>query len=129
MHIKFCAFSIKPLIKELLIMTSFYLDPVRTLYIRLCEQHESQYVLGNAIRMKMFPINDFVVNLKIVSSSSGKTYRGEMGMYSADVSKNTSSDINIGNLIDGNTRVSFIRGVAGMVKSVVAKMIVLGWAE
>ena len=138
MYIRCCAFSIKPVTNEMLIMTSFYLDSLRSRYIHLCKQHEIQYVLEDTIRMKHFPINEFVVNLKIVSSScssssrsssSGKTDRGEMGMHSADVSKNTSSDINIGNLIEGNTRVSFIRGVAGMGKSVVAKMIVLGWAK
>ena len=111
-------------------MTSFFLDTLRDQYKRLCERHEIQYVENDAIKTKDFPINDFAVKLKMVSSRRkvDKSFKGERGRLLKDLDKATSYDINIDNLIDGKKRVTFVRGIAGIGKSVLAKQIVFGWA-
>ena len=111
-------------------MTSFFLGKVKDQYQRLCKHHEIQYVENDAIKTKDFPINDFAVKLKMVSSRRkvDKSFKGERGRLLKDLDKATSYDINIDNLIDGKKRVTFVRGIAGIGKSVLAKQIVFGWA-
>ena len=107
-----------------------FLDSLRDQYERLCEHHEIQYVENDAIKTKDFPINDFAVKLKMVSSRRkvDKSFKGEMDRYLKDLNEATSYDINIDNLIDEKTHVTFVRGIAGIGKSVLAKQIVFGWA-
>ena len=111
-------------------MTSFFLDTLRGQYKRLCALHEIQYVENDVIKTRNFPINDFAVKLKMASSKRevDKSFKGEMDRYLKDLNEATSYDINIDNLIDEKTRVTFVRGVAGIGKSVLAKQIVFGWA-
>ena len=111
-------------------MTSFFLDTLRDQYKRLCALHEIQYVENDVIKTKDFPIDDFAVKLKMASSKRevDKTFKGEMDRYLKDLNEATSYDINIDNLIDEKTRITFVRGVAGIGKSVLAKQIVFGWA-
>ena len=107
-----------------------FLDSLRDQYERLCEHHEIQYVENDAIKTKDFPINDFAVKLKMVSSRRkvDKSFKGERGRLLKDLDKATSYDINIDKLIDRKKRVTFVRGIAGIGKSVLAKQIVFGWA-
>ena len=111
-------------------MISFFLDSLRDQYKRLCEHHEIQYVESDVIKTRNFPINDFAVKLKMASSKRmvDKSFKGEMDRYLKDLNEATSYDINIDNLIDEETRVTFVRGIAGIGKSVLAKQIVFGWA-
>ena len=111
-------------------MTSFSLDEVRDEYRRLCEHHEIQYVENDVIKTKDLKIDDFAVKLKMASNSRkvDKSFKGEMDRYLKDLNEITSYDINIDNLIDWKTRVTFIRGIAGIGKSILAKQIVFGWA-
>ena len=111
-------------------MTSFFLYTVRDEYKHLCERHEIQYVENDAIKTKDFPINDFAVKLKMVSSRRkvDESFKGESGRFLKDLNEATSHDINMDNLIDGKKRVTFVRGIAGIGKSVLAKQIVFGWA-
>ena len=111
-------------------MTSFFLDSLRDQYKRLCALHEIQYVENDVIKTRNFPINDFAVKLKMASSKRmvDKSFKGEMDRYLKDLNEATSYDINITNLIDEKTRVTFVRGIAGIGKSVLAKQIVFGWA-
>ena len=111
-------------------MTSFFLDSLRDQYKRLCALHEIQYVENDVIETKDFPIDDFAVKLKMVSSRRkvDKSFKGEMDRYLKDLNEATSYDINIDNLIDGKKRVTFVRGIAGIGKSVLAKQIAFGWA-
>ena len=111
-------------------MTSFFLDTLRDQYKRLCALHEIQYVEKDVIKTRNFPINDFAVKLKMASSKRevDKSFKGEMDRYLKDLNEATSYDINIDKLIDEKTRVTFVRGVAGIGKSVLAKQIVFGWA-
>ena len=111
-------------------MTSFFLDSLRDQYKRLCKHHEIQYVENDVIKTRNFPINDFAVKLKMASSKRevDKSFKGEMDRYLKDLNEATSYDINIDNLIDEETRVTFVRGIAGIGKSVLTKQIVFGWA-
>ena len=111
-------------------MTSFFLDTLRDQYKRLCALHEIQYVENDVIKTRNFPINDFAVKLKMASSKRevDKTFKGEMARHLKYLNEPTSYDINIDNLIDEETRVTFVRGIAGIGKSVLAKQIVFGWA-
>ena len=103
---------------------------MRDEYKRLCERHEIQYVENGVIKTRDFPIDDFAVKLKMASSKRevDKSFKGEMDRFLKDLNEATSYDINIDNLIDGKTRVTFVRGIAGIGKSVLAKQIVYGWA-
>ena len=103
---------------------------MRDEYKRLCERHEIQYVESGVIKTRDFPIDDFAVKLKMASSKRevDKSFKGEMDRFLKDLNEATSYDINIDNLIDGKTRVTFVRGIAGIGKSVLAKQIVYGWA-
>ena len=111
-------------------MTSFFLGKVKDQYQLLCKDHEIQYVENDVIKTRNFPINDFAVKLKMASSKRevDKTFKGEMARHLKYLNEATSYDINIDNLIDEKTRVTFVRGVAGIGKSVLAKQIVFGWA-
>ena len=111
-------------------MTSFFLDTLRDQYKRLCALHEIQYVENDVIKTRNFPINDFAVKLKMASSKRevDKSFKGEMARHLKYLNEATRYDINIDNLIDEKTRVTFVRGIAGIGKSVLAKQIVFGWA-
>ena len=111
-------------------MTSFFLDSLRDQYKRLCALHEIQYVENDVIETKDFPIDDFVVKLKMASSRRmvDESFKGEMARHLKYLNEATSYDINIDNLIDEKTRVTFVRGIAGIGKSVLAKQIAFGWA-
>ena len=102
---------------------------MREQYIGLCE-HEFQCVDNEVIKTQMFPISDFAVKLKMVSDRKvDKSFRGEMDRYLKDLNESTSKDVAIGNLIYECSRVTFLRGIAGIGKSVLAKQIVFGWAK
>ena len=111
-------------------MKPFFLDSLRDQYKRSCALHEIQYVENDVIETKDFPIDDFAVKLKIASSKRkvDKSFKGEMDRYLKDLNEATSYDINIDKLIDGKKRVTFVHGIAGIGKSVLAKQIVFGWA-
>ena len=111
-------------------MTLFFLDKVKDQYQRLCKHHEIQYVDNDVIKTRKFSINDFAVKLKMASSKRevDKSFKGEMARHLKYLNEATRYDINIDNLIDEKTRVTFVRGVAGIGKSVLAKQIVFGWA-
>ena len=111
-------------------MVSFFLDTVRDECRRLCEHHEIQYVENDVIKTRNFPIHDFAVKLKMADSRREvqTSYKGEMARHLKYLNEATSYDINIDNLMDEKTRVTFVRGIAGIGKSVLAKQIVFGWA-
>ena len=110
-------------------MASFSLDALREQYIGLCE-HEVQCVHDEIIKTQMLPIRDFAVKLKIVSDRKvDKSFRGEMDKYLEDLNETTSRDVQINNLIYESSRVTFLRGIAGIGKSVLAKKIAFGWAK
>ena len=85
---------------------------------------------NDRIVLKEVDVSDFAVKLKISRCSAPKGhFRDEAKRY-LDNLKNAAGDaIDISNLIDDKHRVTFIRGIAGMGKSVLAKQLTYGWAN
>ena len=84
------------------------------------------------IRPKEVNIDEFAVKLKICCDQpSVGTFTGEMRrqFYGKNLKHFTSDDIEISKLNDKDSRVTFIRGVAGMGKSVLAKQLTVWWAN
>ena len=80
--------------------------------------------------LKEVDISDFAVKLKISRCSApNRHFRDEAKRYLDNLKDATGDAINISNLIDDKHRVTFIRGIAGMGKSVLAKQLTYGWAS
>ena len=80
--------------------------------------------------LKEVDISDFAVNLKIGCCSESKSdFRDEAKRHLDNLKAAAGDAIDISNLIDEKCRVTFIRGIAGMGKSVLAKQLTYGWAN
>ena len=89
-----------------------------------CVDNNNRIVLKEAI------INKFAVRLKISSELPCMgTFRDEAWQYFAHHQGMRGYDIEISDLTDYENRVTFIRGIAGMGKSVLAKQLTYGWAN
>ena len=83
----------------------------------------------NRIVLKEVKVDEFAVKLKIIRDEEPEgTLRDEMRRHLDNLKRFTGDDIEISDLV-GNDRVTFIRGVAGMGKSVLAKQLTVGWAN
>ena len=81
---------------------------------------------GNLV-VKRFEIKHLSVKTKVVHNIKGsKGYAGEMARFREALDSGV--ELKIDNLIGEEERVSFVRGVAGIGKSVLTKQIVNGWA-
>ena len=85
---------------------------------------------NNRIELKEVDINKFAVKLKINRElPTMDTFRDEARQHFAHVQGMRGDDIEISRLTDDENRVTFIRGIAGMGKSVLAKQLTYGWAN
>ena len=85
---------------------------------------------NNRIVLKEVDVYDFAVKLKISRCSEPfSDFRDEAKKYLDNLKDATGDAIDISNLIDDEHRVTFIRGIAGMGKSVLAKQLTYGWAN
>ena len=85
---------------------------------------------NNRIELKEVDINKFAVKLKINRElPTMDTFRDEARQHFAHVQGMRGDDIKISRLTDDENRVTFIRGIAGMGKSVLAKQLTYGWAN
>ena len=85
---------------------------------------------NNRIELKEVDINKFAVKLKINRElPTMDNFRDEARQYFAHVQGMRGDDIEISRVIDDDNRVTFIRGIAGMGKSVLAKQLTYGWAN
>ena len=85
---------------------------------------------NNRIELKEVDINKFAVKLKITRElPTVDTFRDEARQHFAHVQGMRGDDIEIFRLTDNENRVTFIRGIAGMGKSVLAKQLTYGWAN
>ena len=99
-------------------------------YIRLCENHEVHHVDRGVIKTRMFPINEFSVMLKLVpNETSQDTFSSEREKHFEELRESRTCCIDISNVIDGSVRVTFLRGIPGSGKSVLAKQMAFGWAN
>ena len=85
---------------------------------------------NNRIVLEEVDINKFAVNLKITRElPTIDNFRDETRRHFAHIQGMRDDDIEISDLSDDETRVTFIRGIAGMGKSVLAKQLTYGWAN
>ena len=106
-------------------------DKTKQTYQALHKTHEIHKVdENNRIVLKEVDVSDFAVKLKISQCSAPKRhFRDEAKRYLDNLKDATGDAIDISNLIDDKHRVTFIRGIAGMGKSVLAKQLTYGWAN
>ena len=106
-------------------------DKTKQTYQALHKKHEIHKVdENNRIVLKEVDVSDFAVKLKISKCSVPKSdFRDEAKRYLDNLKDVTGDAIDISNLIDKKHRVTFIRGIAGMGKSVLAKQLTYGWAN
>ena len=84
----------------------------------------------NKIVLKEVNICDFVVKLKISHYlQSQDTFRDEARRHFENLKSFSDSDIDLSQLLDSDNRVTFVRGIAGMGKTVLAKQLACGWAN
>ena len=103
---------------------------LKNAYKDLYNKHEIHNVDSDRIVLVEKDICDFAVKLKISRGYRSKgTFRDEAKRYLDNVQDFTGDDIDISKLIDNEHRVTFIRGIAGMGKSVLAKQLTSGWAN
>ena len=112
-------------------MFIYLLDKMKKTYKELYKRHEIHKVDGNdRIVLKEVDVSDFAVKLKIGHCSRPKcNFRDEAKRYLENLKEVTGDVIDISNLIDDEHRVTFIRGIAGMGKSVLTKQLAYGWAN
>ena len=106
-------------------------DKTKQTYQALHKKHEIHKVdENNRIVLKEVDVSDFAVKLKISRCSAPKSdFRDEAKRYLDNLKDAAGDAIDISNLIDDEHRVTFIRGIAGMGKSVLAKQLTYGWAN
>ena len=89
---------------------------------------------GNKITLTKVKICDFAVELKVSEypqhHERETTFRDEVKRHSERLeSAPRGKDIDISHLIDEDNRVTFIIGIAGMGKSVLARQLAIGWSN
>ena len=109
----------------------YLIDKLKETYKELHKTHEIHKVdENNRIVLKGVDVSDFAVKLKISRCSTPKSdFRDEAKRYLDNLKDAAGDAIDISNLIDDKNRVTFIRGIAGMGKSVLAKQLTYGWAN
>ena len=111
-------------------MSSFLAVALRVKYIDVFTSHEIQYMEGKVIKSKMENINNFAVDVKMVleDKEADIAVKSSNEEFANEVKETTTREISIDDLC-GEERVTFISGVAGIGKSVLAKQIVYRWAS
>ena len=106
-------------------------DKTKQTYQAIHRTHEIHKVdENNRIVLKQVDVSDFAVKLKISRCSAPETdFRDEAKRYLDNLKAAAGDAIDKSNLIDEKCRVTFIRGIAGMGKSVLAKQLTYGWAN
>ena len=110
----------------------FYLsDKIKERYIELHQKHKIHAVdHNNRIVVIDKKIDDFAVKLTISRELPTKcNYRDETRQHFERLEGLKGDDIEMSNLIDEEHRVTFVRGIAGMGKSVLAKQLTYLWAK
>ena len=85
-----------------------------------------------SIVLKEVDVCEFAVKLKIVDESEEPcgTFKNEQQKHLEKLaSKRRGKDMELSKLLYGSTRVTFVRGIAGMGKSVLSKQLAYGWAN
>ena len=110
----------------------FLLGKLKEAYQRQYGRHHIHVVDENRrIVLKEVMIDEFAVTLKLLPTTAlESTFAGEARRYRQDLnSMERCEDIQCCDLIDSHSRVTFVRGIAGMGKSVLCSQLVYGWAK
>ena len=109
----------------------YLVDKIKETYKELHKTHKIHKVdENNRIVLREVDVSDFAVKLKIGHCCRPKcNFRDEAKRHLENLKEVTGDVIDISNLIDNKHRVTFIRGIAGMGKSVLAKQLTYGWAN
>ena len=112
-------------------MISHLLASLRDKYRSRYQKHKIHTVDNRKrIILKEVNVDDFAVELKICHDKQIESkFTDEMRRYLENLKHYTSNDIEISQLNGKDSRVTFIRGVAGMGKSVLAKQLTVWWAN
>ena len=110
---------------------SYFLDEVKANYKSQCGYHQVHYVNqygGIALREEM--VADFAVKVKITEEAYvHNEFRNEMRRYLETLRDSGGDDsVDISQLIVQKKRVTFVRGIAGIGKSILAKQLTYNWA-
>ena len=100
-------------------------------YKDLYQKHQIHTIDNkNRIVLTEAKVDDFAMKLKISRDIPPKgSFRDETRRYFEHLKGFAGDDIEICQLIEEDSRVTFIRGIAGMGKSVLAKQLTYGWAK
>ena len=130
-HKPFIINSFPALVLSLSKSRNFLVEKIKRTYKKLHKTHEIHVVDENdRIVLKEVDVSEFAVKLKIGCSSRPETsFRDEAKRYLENLKDIKGDTIDISNLIDNENRVTFLRGIAGMGKSVLVKQLTYGWAN
>ena len=110
--------------------TLYLTDQLKEHYKIRYDKHEIHIVEGKKVILKEMPLKEFAVQLRIVHHLSTVTeFSDEMRMYLENLKASTGDNVKISELVDHTDRVTFVRGIAGMGKSVLAKQLTILWAK
>ena len=108
----------------------YFKDKLKATYRHQFEKHKINVVdKKKTISMKEVKIAEFAVKIKMSRDkpAEGK-YRDEVRRYMENLKVLTVDNTELSQLVQDDIRVTFVRGIAGMGKSVLAKQLALGWA-
>ena len=106
-------------------------DKLRDMYRHKYQMHNIHGIdkHGNIV-LKEARIDEFAVKIKVSHDARHRdSFRDETRQYLRNLKGFTSDEIEIPHMIHENHRVTFIRGIAGMGKSVLAKQLTYGWSN
>ena len=109
----------------------FALGELKEKYNIKYEKHEIHKVDANhRIILEEVKVDEFAVKLKISNPNApARTFRDETMRHFEDLKGTKIGDIELSGLVNKNKRVTFIRGIAGMGKSVLSKQLAYYWAQ
>ena len=101
------------------------------MYKCLHQKHQIHTVDCNQrIVLREVSVDEFAVKLRMSNAEPPlKSFRGEAERYFQQLKGMRGFDIELHELVDNESRVTFIRGIAGMGKSVLVKQLTLKWAN
>ena len=104
---------------------------MKATYIDLYQKHQIHIAEKDGrIKLKEVDITDFAVKLKMRRDLPPKdTFRDEIRRHLDFLRNIASENTELSDLIDKTNRVTFIRGVAGMGKSVLSKQLACAWSH
>ena len=109
----------------------YFPDDLKARYKALYQKNQIHVVdKDSRILLKEVNIDDFAVKLKICNDlPSAGNFRDEARQHLQNFRNVTGDDIMLTQLIDRDNRVTFIRGIAGMGKTVLSKQLTNAWAH